>query len=117
RSQLRRSLKRLFAEVDVLAWPATPAPAPPLAEPSVDLPSGRHPADRANVRQSGIANLAGVPGVSVPVGLHSSGLPMGLQFLAAWGAEARALDAAEALERATGRAHVDPLATAAASGN
>ena len=58
------------------------------------------PADRANVRQAIVANLAGVPGISVPVAPHSSGLPIGLQLLAPWGEEARLLDAAEWVERA-----------------
>jgi Asp-tRNA(Asn)/Glu-tRNA(Gln) amidotransferase A subunit family amidase len=36
--------------------------------------------------------------VSVPVGFHSSGLPIGLQLLAPWGEESRLLDAAERIE-------------------
>src|SRR3954469_4291706 len=57
RAQLRRELKQAFERVDVIAWPAVAAPAPPIAEPTVELPSGPTPADPANVRQSGIANL------------------------------------------------------------
>jgi aspartyl-tRNA(Asn)/glutamyl-tRNA(Gln) amidotransferase subunit A len=53
-----------------------------------------------------IANLTGVPGVNVPVGLDG-GLPVGLQLLAAWGRDALLLDAAEALERATDREFVE----------
>lgn len=115
RSLVRRELKRIFESgVDVIAWPTVPAPAPRIDNPTVELPSGLQPADHANVRQSGVGNLTGVPGVSCPAGLHSSGLPIGLQFLAAWGADAVALDAAQALEDATGREHVDAEPTAAA---
>jgi aspartyl-tRNA(Asn)/glutamyl-tRNA(Gln) amidotransferase subunit A len=67
----------------------------------------------ANVRHTLLSNLTGVPGISIPIGLHSSKLPMGLQLLAPWGGEARLLDAAEHLERATDREFVDlvpPLA-------
>ncbi|HXE98876.1 MAG TPA: amidase [Solirubrobacterales bacterium] len=113
RSLVRRSLAELFEQVDVLAWPTVAAPAPPLDNPTVNLPSGAYPADYANPRQAGIANLAGVPGISVPVGLSSDGLPMGLQLLAHWGRDELLLDAAEALERANGRQWVDaapPLA-------
>ena len=53
-----------FEEVDVLAWPMTPAPAPPIENTTVELPSGRVPADYANVRPGGIGNLAGVPALS-----------------------------------------------------
>jgi Asp-tRNA(Asn)/Glu-tRNA(Gln) amidotransferase A subunit family amidase len=107
RSLVRRSLARAFERVDVIAWPTVPAPAPPLDNPTVELPSGPHPADWANARSGGIANLTGVPAISVPVGLSSEGLPIGLQLLAAWGREELLLDAAEALERATGREQVE----------
>jgi aspartyl-tRNA(Asn)/glutamyl-tRNA(Gln) amidotransferase subunit A len=107
RSQLRRALARAFESVDLLALPTVPAPAPPIADPTVQLPSGPQPPDRANVRQTGFANLAGVPGVNVPAGLHPSGLPVGLQLVAAWGEEARLLDAAKHIEAATAREFVD----------
>jgi Asp-tRNA(Asn)/Glu-tRNA(Gln) amidotransferase A subunit family amidase len=97
-------------------WPTDSAPAPPIEAPVVELPSGQHPADAPNVRQTGFGNLCGIPGITVPAGLHSSGLPIGLQLQAAWGAESLLLDAAEHLESATGRAHVDavpPIAAAA----
>jgi Asp-tRNA(Asn)/Glu-tRNA(Gln) amidotransferase A subunit family amidase len=113
RTVVRRSLVKLFEDVDVLAWPTVPAPAPPLDNPTVELPSGAYPADYANPRQAGIANLAGIPGISVPVGQTSSGLPIGLQLLGAWGREELLLDAAETVEQANGRRWVDaspPLA-------
>jgi Asp-tRNA(Asn)/Glu-tRNA(Gln) amidotransferase A subunit family amidase len=106
RAQVRRNLARLFESIDLLAWPTVPAVAPPLADPSIDLPSGPTSADAGNARQGVIANLTGVPGVSVPVGLDG-GLPVGLQLLAAWGRDALLLDAAEALERATDREFVE----------
>ena len=118
RSLLRRATAAALERVDLLAWPTVPAPAPPIANPTVELPSGPSPADPANVRMAGFANLTGVPAISVPVGLHSSGLPLGLQLHAAWGGEALLLAAAEHLERATDREHVDavpPLAAAPAA--
>jgi len=114
RSLMRRSLADAFADVDVIAWPAVPAPAPPLDNPTVELPSGRHAADWANSRSGGLANLTGVPSISMPVGLSSEGLPIGLQLQAAWGRDELLLDAAEALERATGREHVEALPAIAA---
>jgi aspartyl-tRNA(Asn)/glutamyl-tRNA(Gln) amidotransferase subunit A len=108
-AQLRRSLARAFEDVDVLAWPTVPAPPPPIEEPAVDLPSGRVPADFANVRQGGIANLAGIPGISVPCGLTANRLPIALQLLAPWGEDERLLDVAELLEQATDRRHVDAV--------
>lgn len=113
RTMVRRSLAELFERVEVLAWPTVAAPAPPLENPTVELPSGTYPADYVNPRQAGIANLAGIPAISVPVGINSQGLPIALQLLAAWGRDELLLDAAEALERANGRRWVDaapPLA-------
>jgi Asp-tRNA(Asn)/Glu-tRNA(Gln) amidotransferase A subunit family amidase len=106
RAQLRRDFAQLFERIDVLAWPTVPAVAPPLAEPNIELPSGLASADAGNARQGVIANLTGIPGVSMPVGLDG-GLPVGLQLLAAWGRDALLLDAAEALERATDREYVE----------
>jgi Asp-tRNA(Asn)/Glu-tRNA(Gln) amidotransferase A subunit family amidase len=107
RSLLRREVAAAFAQCDILAWPTVPAPAPPIENPTVELPSGRAPADPGNLRQTGFGNLTGIPGISVPVGVHSNGLPMALQLQGPWGEEARLFDAAEHLEEATGREFVD----------
>jgi aspartyl-tRNA(Asn)/glutamyl-tRNA(Gln) amidotransferase subunit A len=106
RAQMRRNLAELFEHVDLFAWPAVPAVAPPLADPTFELPSGPATADAGNARQGVLANLTGVPGVSVPVGLDD-GLPVGLQLLGAWGQDAILIDAAEALEQATDREFVE----------
>lgn len=115
RTLLRRRVAALFEEVDVIAWPTVPAPAPPLDSPVVELPSGQLSADQANVRGAALANLIGIPSISVPVGLSGDGLPLALQLQAAWGRDELLLDAAEALERANGRRWVEarpPLAAA-----
>jgi aspartyl-tRNA(Asn)/glutamyl-tRNA(Gln) amidotransferase subunit A len=112
RTLARRTLASVFADVDVIAWPTVPAVAPPLDAPLVELPSGTLTADQANVRGGALANLTGIPAISVPVG-SSEGLPVALQLQAAWGRDELLLDAAEALERANGRrwvAAVPPLA-------
>jgi len=106
RAQARRNLAALFSEVDLIAWPTVPAVAPPLTDPTIELPSGPTSADAGNARQGVLANLTGVPGANLPVGLDD-GLPVGLQLLAAWGSDALLLDAAEALERATDREFVE----------
>jgi Asp-tRNA(Asn)/Glu-tRNA(Gln) amidotransferase A subunit family amidase len=113
RTLMRRRVAAAFEQVDVIAWPTVPAVAPPLQAPLVELPSGTLTADQANVRGAGLANLTGIPAISVPVGL-SEGLPIGLQLQAAWGGDELLLDAAEALERANGRRWVDSLPPLAA---
>jgi aspartyl-tRNA(Asn)/glutamyl-tRNA(Gln) amidotransferase subunit A len=113
RTIARRTLASAFEDVDVIAWPTVPAVAPPLEAPLVELPSGTLTADAANVRGGALANLTGIPAISVPVGF-SEGLPIGLQLQAAWGRDELLLDAAETLERTNSRRWVDavpPLAT------
>ena len=106
RTLARRSLAALFEQVDVLAWPSVAAPAPPLSDHTVELPSGPSSADSSNARQGTIANLTGVPAISLPAGIVR-GMPVGLQLLAPWGADELLLDAAEALEGATDREFVE----------
>jgi aspartyl-tRNA(Asn)/glutamyl-tRNA(Gln) amidotransferase subunit A len=114
RNLTRRSLAAAFEEVDVIAWPTVPAVAPPLDNPTVELPSGSYSADYASPRFGGLANLTGIPAISAPVGLGEGGMPIGLQLQAAWGRDSLLLDAAEALERATERRHVEALPALAA---
>jgi Asp-tRNA(Asn)/Glu-tRNA(Gln) amidotransferase A subunit family amidase len=106
RTLARQTLARVFEDVDVIACPTVPAVAPPLEAPLVELPSGTLTADEANVRGGALANLTGIPAISVPVG-SSEGLPIALQLQAAWGRDELLLDAAEALERANSRRWVE----------
>jgi Asp-tRNA(Asn)/Glu-tRNA(Gln) amidotransferase A subunit family amidase len=108
RTMARHTLAAVFEDVDVIAWPTVPAVAPPLEAPIVELPSGTLTADEANVRGGALANLTGIPAISVPVG-SSEGLPIALQLQAAWGGDELLLDAAEAIERANGRRWVDAV--------
>jgi aspartyl-tRNA(Asn)/glutamyl-tRNA(Gln) amidotransferase subunit A len=62
----------------------------------------RFPNSRAWVPFTSIFNLTQQPAISVPIGLTSKGLPIGLQIVGARGAEATILKAAAAFERAAG---------------
>lgn len=106
RVMARRAVAALFDEFDLLVCPTVPAVAPSLEAPIVELPSGTLTADEANVRAGALANLTGIPAISVPVG-SAEGLPIALQMQAAWGRDELLLDAAEALERANGRRWVE----------
>ncbi|NNE46095.1 MAG: Asp-tRNA(Asn)/Glu-tRNA(Gln) amidotransferase subunit GatA [Rhodothermales bacterium] len=76
RALIRRDFDSAFEQVDVLLTPATPTPAFELGSKAHD-PLEMYLSDIFTVT----ANLAGIPGLVVPAGLHSSGLPIGLQFL------------------------------------
>jgi aspartyl-tRNA(Asn)/glutamyl-tRNA(Gln) amidotransferase subunit A len=108
RAAIRRAVAAVFDEVDVVAWPSVPAPAPRLDHPFVELPSGPTSVDVANMRHAVLGNLTGQPGISIPVGFVD-GLPVGLQLLGRWGEEAVLLAAAEHVESATSRKFVDAV--------
>ena len=86
---------RAFAQVDILATPTAPTAAFAIGGRIKD-PLKMYLADIFTVT----ANLAGVPGMSLPCGMTSANLPVGLQLLAAPFAEAKLLRAAYAYEQA-----------------
>lgn len=96
RTLIRRDYDSAFASCDVIATPTTPSPAFKLGE-KVANPLEMYLADVFTVP----ANLAGLPGISVPCGF-SSGLPVGLQFVARPFAEHVLLRAGHAVERLVG---------------
>ena len=107
RSLLRRQCAELFQSVDVLVWPTVPTTAPALDRPLVDLPSGRVSSDIANLRHVGLANLTGIPAITVPCGVDEAGLPIGLSFHAAWGKEDLLLAIARQFELLSGNMYSD----------
>lgn len=79
---IQTELGRAFADVDAIATPTTPSVAFKLGEKVAD-PLQMYLADIFTVP----ANIAGLPAISVPSGKADSGLPLGLQLLAASGRE------------------------------
>ena len=102
RTLIRRDFETAFASCDVIATPTTPSPAFKLGEKTAN-PLEMYLADVFTVP----ANLAGVPGISVPCGF-SNGLPVGLQFVAPAFAEGALLRAGRAVERLMGAGTKQP---------
>lgn len=96
RTLLARDFDEAFKKVDVIAAPTAPTPAFKLGE-KVDDPLAMYLADIYTVT----ANLAGIPGISVPCGENHEKLPIGLQLLATHFDEATMLRVAHAYEQAT----------------
>ena len=96
RRLIRQDFDRAFEEVDVIASPVTPTPAFKIGE-LIDDPLAMYLTDIYTIS----ANLAGLPGVSLPCGFSSEGLPIGLQLQAAPFEEERLLRAARMYERET----------------
>ena len=96
RAAWRCNLRKLFTQVDVLLFPTTPYTAPLIED-------GAHLADatRHATRFAYGGGLAGLPGLSLPCGLTSAGLPIGAVLEAAWYNEAVLLRAGRAWQRIT----------------
>jgi len=98
RSLIKRDFDQAFAQVDTILAPVTPGPAFGLGEVAGGDPVQMYLQDVFSVP----LNLAGLPGVAVPIGQASNGLPLGLQLIGKPWDEAQLLCAAEALEARAG---------------
>jgi aspartyl-tRNA(Asn)/glutamyl-tRNA(Gln) amidotransferase subunit A len=96
RALIKRDFDRAFEKVDVIATPASPTAAFRIGEKVAD-PLSMYLADIFTIS----CNLAGIPGMSLPCGFTSSGLPIGLQLLGKPLGEATLLRAAAAYEAST----------------
>jgi len=98
--KVRRLIKddfdRAFADCDVIAGPVSPTPAFKIGEHSDD-PLAMYLSDIYTIS----ANLAGIPGISIPCGFTMTGLPIGLQLQAPPFAEEKLLRIARMHERET----------------
>ncbi|MFN0117170.1 MAG: Asp-tRNA(Asn)/Glu-tRNA(Gln) amidotransferase subunit GatA [Elusimicrobiota bacterium] len=76
RTLIKQDFENVFKSVDALITPVAPTPAFKIGE-KVDDPLTMYLSDIFTIP----ANLAGVPGISIPAGFSSKGLPIGVQFL------------------------------------
>lgn len=95
RMLLRQDFATAFEKCDAVLTPTTPTPAFLFGEKSDD-PLAMYLNDIFTVT----ANLAGIPGISVPCGLSPEGLPIGLQLLGPYWSEANLLRLAHAYQEA-----------------
>lgn len=104
RTLVQEDFAQAFAQVDVLVSPTAPTTAFKFGE-KTDDPMAMYLNDVATIP----ANLAGIPGISIPCGLASEdGLPVGFQVLAPARGDAVMYEVAGALEAGLG----EPLALA-----
>jgi len=95
RALLKEDFRKAFESCDAIITPTAPTPAFPLGE-KVDDPLAMYLNDIYTVT----ANLASIPGMSVPCGLSASGLPIGFQLLGPYWSEAALFRLAHAYEQA-----------------
>ncbi len=94
RTLVIRDFDRVFENVDVLLTPTSPTTAFRLGEKQCD-PLRMYLSDVFTVT----ANLAGIPGLSIPAGADSDGMPIGVQLLGPLFSEQKLLNVGRALER------------------
>jgi len=94
RRLIKEDFDRAFKDVDVIVSPTSPTTAFDIGS-KIDDPLQMYLNDIYTIS----ANLAGICGINVPVGKHSNGLPIGLQFMANTFQEERLLNAARLVER------------------
>jgi aspartyl-tRNA(Asn)/glutamyl-tRNA(Gln) amidotransferase subunit A len=96
RTLIRDDFVRAFASCDVLLAPVAPTPA--FRAGQMSSPLEMYLSDIYTIS----ANLAGIPGISVPCGRSAAGLPIGVQILGPALGEVRVLQTAALLEQAMG---------------
>lgn len=97
RTLIKDDFSAAFTECDLVVSPVTPTPAWKIGE-NADDPLALYLSDILTIS----ANLAGIPGLSVPCGFSSDGLPIGMQMQAAHFNEEILLKAAWNLEQRAG---------------
>ena len=96
RALIKRDFEQVFSDgVDAILTPSTPSAAFGLGEMAAVDPIKMYLFDVFTVT----VNLAGLPGISVPAGLDSKGLPLGLQLIGKPWEESELLNTAFALEK------------------
>lgn len=95
RALVKQDFDRVFKEVDILISPTCPNTAFEFGSKTED-PLAMYLTDIATIS----ANLAGIPGISVPAGFDSTGMPIGLQILAPQLQEATLFNASYKFEQA-----------------
>ena len=73
---IKQAFDKAFAQYDVILGPAAPTTAPKIGE-SLSDPLKMYLGDIYTIS----VNLAGLPGITVPCGIDSKGLPIGLQLI------------------------------------
>ncbi|WP_075720867.1 Asp-tRNA(Asn)/Glu-tRNA(Gln) amidotransferase subunit GatA [Roseburia sp. 499] len=91
---IKQAFDKAFEKYDVILGPAAPTTAPKLGE-SLSDPLKMYLGDVYTVS----VNLAGLPGISLPCGLDSKGLPIGLQMIGDCFKEKNIIRAAYAYEQ------------------
>ncbi len=93
---IKEAFDKAFAQYDMILAPAAPTTAPELGK-SLEDPMKMYLSDIYTIA----VNLAGLPGISIPVGKDSKGLPIGMQLIGDCYQENKIIQAAYSYECAS----------------
>jgi Asp-tRNA(Asn)/Glu-tRNA(Gln) amidotransferase A subunit family amidase len=103
RYELRQRLESIaFRQADALLFPTTPCGAPLIENQWKFQVGSKEVTDIFLSRNTHPSSSAGVPGITLPMGLNSEGLPLGLEIDAAAGRDRDLLDLTRVIERIVG---------------
>ena len=105
RPRLQRAFADYFAEhaVEAVIFPTSPVSARPIGDDeTIELRGERVPTFPTFIRNTDPGSNAGIPGLSLPTGLTSTGLPVGMELDAPVGSDVRLLAVGAAVEEAIG---------------
>jgi aspartyl-tRNA(Asn)/glutamyl-tRNA(Gln) amidotransferase subunit A len=94
----REKIGEMFRAVDLVVTPTVPVPTPRISDLLTDI-SKLRPTEMVLLRNTRPVNVWGLPAISIPCGLTSQGLPMGLQIIGPPNGELQVLRAAHAFEQ------------------
>ena len=96
KAMIRKAFDEAFEQYDIILGPVAPTTAPKLGQ-SLSDPIKMYLGDIYTIS----ANLAGIPGISLPCGKDANGLPIGMQMLANSFEEKKLIQAAYTYEKGT----------------
>ncbi|MGB9803287.1 amidase [Desulfofundulus sp.] len=109
RRVIQEGFWRVFTQVDVLVAPTVPITAPRIGQRYVNVNGKTKDVVMQFMVWAAPCNLTGIPSISVPVGLSSDGLPVGMQIIGKPFAEGTILKVAAAYEQESSLQDIRPI--------
>ncbi len=107
----RRRCAEVFAATDLILTPTAAALPWPAETPYPDRIADRPAGPRDHAVFTGWVNIAGLPGISLPVAVSKAGLPIGVQFVGGFGADTSLLAFARAFSEKFPPPPIHPMAS------
>lgn len=109
RRKIQEAVSRVFQQVDVVVAPTLTTAAPEIGQTFRQVNGVSKDIAMEFVRMAALANLTGIPAVSIPVGFTATNLPIGMQIMGKPFDEPTILRVASAYERVSTVRHRHPM--------